>query len=49
VSDLDVQGYVLNMDDGTHTDLLPVYVSDNKPNVRKFEVAELVMGLPYRF
>ncbi len=31
ISDLDISGYQLNMDDGKTTDLLPVYIGRNKP------------------
>lgn len=49
VSDLPILGYVLNMDDGRHTDLLPIWISKNQPHVREYEVGGLDTGLPYRF
>jgi hypothetical protein len=48
-SDLTVTGYILNMDDGSNTDLLPIYIGKNKPDVLKFEIGGLTKGLPYRF
>jgi hypothetical protein len=35
-SDLPITGYVLNMDDGTNTDLLPIYNGFNRPDVLQF-------------
>lgn len=37
------------MDDGTNTDLLPVYIGTNRPDVFKYTVGNLTTGLPYRF
>lgn len=48
-SDLSVTGYVLNVDDGRNTDLLPVYIGPNRPDVLSFTVGGLKKGLPYRF
>ena len=48
-TDLVVKGYQLNMDDGTNTDLLPVYIGRNRPDVFKYTVGNLTTGLPYRF
>jgi len=48
-SDLSVTGYVLNVDDGRNTDLLPVYIGINRPDVLNFTVSSLKKGLPYRF
>ena len=47
--DLDVSGYILNMDDGFKTDLKPVYIGYNRPDVLSFTVGGLTTGLPYRF
>lgn len=47
-SDLNIKGYILNMDDGTNSDLLPVFIS-NKPNVFTYTIGNLTVGLPYRF
>jgi len=49
VSDLPILGYILSMDDGRHTDLLPIWISKNQPHVREYEVGGLETGLPYRF
>jgi hypothetical protein len=48
-SDLSVTGYILNVDDGRNTDLLPVYIGVNRPDVLSFTVSGLTKGLPYRF
>jgi hypothetical protein len=40
---------VLNVDDGRNTDLLPVYIGINRPDVLSFIVGSLKTGLPYRF
>lgn len=48
-SDLSVTGYILNVDDGRNTDLLPVYIGLNRPDVLSFTVSGLNKGLPYRF
>ena len=47
--DLEVTGYVLNMDDGQRTDLLPVYIGTNRADVLSFVVGGLRTGLPFRF
>jgi hypothetical protein len=47
--DLDVSGYILNMDDGFKTDLLPIYIGYNRPDVLSFTIGGLTTGLPYRF
>jgi len=46
---LAVTGYILNVDDGRNTDLLPVYIGINRPDVFSFTVGGLTKGLPYRF
>lgn len=46
---MDIKGYILNMDDGTNTDLLPIYIGSNRPDVLEFEIGDLTTGLPYRF
>lgn len=48
-SDLAVTGYVLSMDDGQNTDLVPIYINKNRPDILQFEVGNLTAGLPYRF
>jgi hypothetical protein len=37
------------MDDGMETDLLPVYIGSNRPNIFEFQAGNLKVGLPYRF
>jgi|LauGreDrversion4_2_1035121.scaffolds.fasta_scaffold878778_2 hypothetical protein len=37
------------MDDGMDTDLLPVFIGYNRPNILEFQAGNLTMGLPYRF
>jgi hypothetical protein len=37
------------MDDGTNTDLLPIYIGTNRPDVLSYQVGDLTTGLPYRF
>ena len=37
------------MDDGSGTDLLPVYIGDNRPDLLTYTVGNLLTGLPYRF
>jgi hypothetical protein len=48
-SDLSIKGYILNMDDGTNTDLLPIYIGTNRPDILSYQVGNLETGLPYRF
>lgn len=47
--DLTTTGYILNMDDGYITELLPVYIGTNQIDVFEFTVGGLTNGLPYRF
>lgn len=47
--DLSLTGYILSMDDGYFTDLLPVYIGSNRPDILEFTVSDLTTGLPYRF
>ena len=47
--DLSIAGYILSVDDGRNTDLLPVYIGSNRPDVLRFVVGNLTKGLPYRF
>lgn len=42
-------GYVLNMDDGVHTHLEPVYIGKGRPDVLQHTVGGLVTGRPYLF
>jgi hypothetical protein len=44
-----VTGYILNVDDGYGSDLLPVYVGSARPDILSFVVNNLETGLPYRF
>jgi len=37
------------MDDGTNTDLMPIYNGTNKPHILHYQVGNLLTGLPYRF
>ena len=46
---LPVLGYVLNMDDGVHTHLAPVYIGNGRPDVLEHTVGDLVTGRPYLF
>ena len=39
---------MLNVDDGRNTDLLPVYIGNNRPDVLSFVVGGLSTGFPYR-
>ncbi len=39
----------MSADDGRNTDLLPVYIGINRPDVLRFVVGNLTKGLPYRF
>lgn len=48
-SDLVVKGYVLSMDSGAHTDILPIYIGTNQPDVHHHQVGNLTTGLSYRF
>ena len=48
-NELTTSGYILNMDDGQRTDLLPIYIGLNKPDVLSFAAGGLTTGLPYRF
>jgi len=40
---------VLLMDDGKHSDLVPVYKGESRPDVLQFTATNLHAGLPYRF
>ena len=42
-------GYILNMDDGYGGDFTPVYNGANYPNVLKYTVTGLKVGLTYRY
>jgi hypothetical protein len=44
---LPVLGYVLNMDDGVHRHLEPVYIGTRRPDVLEFTAGSLVTGRPY--
>jgi hypothetical protein len=37
------------MDDGMRTDLLPIYIGKNRPDILLFSAGGLTTGLPYRF
>jgi len=48
-SDLDVTGYILNVDNGQYGDIAPVYIGTNRPDVLEYTVSDLSTGYPYRF
>ena len=48
-SNLQITGYILNMDDGVNKDLQAVYYGMNRPNVLEYKVENLTTGLPYSF
>ena len=48
-SDLATSGYILNMDDGQRTDLLPIYIGLSQSDIFTFQAGGLTTGLPYRF
>jgi len=37
------------MDNGEQTDLVPIYIGENQPDVLHYLVGNLTTGLPYRF
>jgi hypothetical protein len=37
------------MDSGAHTDILPIYIGTNQPDVHHHQVGNLTTGLSYRF
>jgi hypothetical protein len=49
VTDLDVTGYVLNMDNGKNGNFNQVYIGSNRPDITSYTVGDLTTGLPYRF
>lgn len=49
VDGVDIEGYVLYMDDGHQGDLKPVYSGASYPQTFRFLVTNLTTGLPYRF
>lgn len=41
LSDLDITGYVLNIDDGKNGDIKPVFIGNNRPDILTFTVGDL--------
>ena len=40
-TDLDITGYILNMDDGKNGDIKPIFIGSNRPDILAYTVGDL--------